>query len=206
MAVSDLAAAPSPPPARFTRAPGWLMQAAMLVTAIGLLDAASAPGCFIFEFLGFALLGIVLAGVWLVRLLLALRRNQRTRWWRRTWWRWAAGPAILVAVLVLLETQIPVRIRFELSRNQLNGVAQAALASKPAQPIVWWSTPIQHAGAFNVALFDVTPDGAVFYRVPGTEFMRSCSGFIYSPHAAPWDPQGSVESLGGPWYIWHTSW
>jgi hypothetical protein len=181
------------------------MQAATLVTAIGLLDAASAPGCFIFEFLGFALLSIVLAGVWLVRLLLALRRNQRAQW-RRIWSRWATGPAILAAVFMLMERQIPVRIRFGLSRNQLNRLSKSSLAAGPMMAPYIGGVPIQKAGAFNVAVVQVTSEGAVYFMVPGTEFSRSCSGFVYSPHATPWDPEGSVEPLDGPWYIWHTSW
>ena len=203
--------APSAGWAMLFRPPGALMHWQSLVVMLGLLAAFSAPGFFVFEALGFTLWLLCLAGVWLVRAGLFVIANRRVgrsyRNWRQTWRQWVVCPFIASITLALMIFQVPVRVRFALSRSDLNRLAQQALPAGPVSLSAWSdeNQPAQRAGAFDVVVVQVTSGGEVDFRVPGTEFFRSFGGFTYCPTGTPFDPEGSFEPLGGPWYIWLTS-
>jgi hypothetical protein len=187
------------------------MHLAAIIAMAGILDACSAPGFFTFEALCFALLWFFLCSVWLLRLVLFIVLNRRRGRLRQSlrlgWRRWAAGPVIALVTVSLIALQVPMRLRFAVSRAALNQLAQQAVAAgtKPLRGD-WGIMQVQGAGAFDVAVMQVTSAGEVDFRVPGTEFFRSYGGFAYSPGGNPSDPEGSFEPLGGPWYVWHTSW
>jgi hypothetical protein len=195
----------SPQLAIWSRPPGWPLHLAIVLAAIGLLDACSAPGFFIFEFAGSLLVWLVLGVIWLARFLFFLIKRP-SRLWTTSWRRWAVGPVLAAIVFALLLFEVPMSVRFALSRNALTRLSQNALAAGPTGNAARWKAPVQTAGLFNVAVAEVTPQGQVFLRVAGTEFMRSFGGYAYSPHGTPSDPEGSFEPLGDSWYVWHTSW
>lgn len=187
------------------------MHLATILAMAGILDAASAPGFFTFETLGFLLFCIILGTAWLVRFgifIFTIRHHGRFhRSFKMEWRPWVAEPLIAAITLSLVFFEVPLRLRFAISRNDLNRLSQQALISGPSPLTPNWSFfRVQKAGAFNVMVVQVTSDGEVDFRVPGTEFFRSYSGFSYRPTGNPSDPEGSFEPLGGPWYVWHTSW
>jgi hypothetical protein len=176
-----------------------------------LLDAGSAPGFFILPALGLVLLSLFLESVWLIRalsfVLIHRRAKQSQQTFKKTWRRWMVCPAIVFLTMVLLSLNVPLRLRFAVSRAALNQTAQQAITAGPNSiSNSWWNDPVQRLGAYSAAVVKIKPTGEVDFYVPGTEFMRSFSGFAYSPNAAPDDPERSFEPLGGGWYNWHTSW
>jgi hypothetical protein len=186
---------------RLTEPPGWLMHLAVAIGMAGMLEAFSAPGFYTESALIFILLWLLLIAIWSIRILTALIARRPIRRWG-----WAIAPIIGLITAGLIAFDIPVQIRFAVSRNDLTRLAQQALAAGPKPFSQVWGSPTQRAGAFDVVVAQVTSDGEVDFVVPGTYFFRSCSGFTYFPNATPFDPEGSFESLGGPWYIWNHTW
>jgi hypothetical protein len=188
------------------------MHLAVVVTMAGLLDAFSVPGFFTFEALDLTLVCLLLCVIWLFRLtafFVIHRRRQLGRSFKTSWRQWAMGPVIAMVTVFLIALQVPMRLRFAISRDALSRLAQQAVAGGPTPLVGDWGimkVPVQRAGAIDVAVMQVTPAGEVDFRVPGTEFFRSYSGFAYCPAGNPFDPEGSFEPLGGPWYVWQTSW
>jgi hypothetical protein len=125
---------------------------------------------------------------------------------KQTCTRWTLAPAAAVITILLLVAEAPLLVRFAASEAALTAIAKSELAKGPMQPANRWTEPVLNARLFSVTVDQVTAQGEVFFRVPGTEFMRSCSGFCYCPKGIPNDPEGSFQKLDGPWYAWHTSW
>jgi hypothetical protein len=206
--------APSDAPAHdggmFSRPPGIPMHLAAILAMAGILDAFSAPGFFFLEALAFVLLWLILIAIWLIRLAIFITINRGRGQLRQSiqagWRRWLAAPIIVVIMFAIVTLQLPLRLRFAVSRNELNRLAHRAIAGGPKPLAANWGIPAVRAKLFDVNIVQVTSDGEVDFRVPGTEFFRSYSGFTYRPAGNPSDPEGSFEPLGGPWYVWHTSW
>jgi hypothetical protein len=190
-------------------APGWPMDLAAVIATIGLIAGCSAPGGYFPYNLLFTLLWLVLGGVWLARVLVWVLLNRTSPpispMKVHNWRRWAVVPFLAILTLLAPVFSFPVRVRFAISRNQLNRLAQQAAASGP-RALNRFTAPTQRAGAYWVSVDAVKPDGEVDFWVTGTEFFRSFGGFVYSPSGEPSDPEGSFEPLGGNWYEWHTSW
>jgi hypothetical protein len=187
------------------------MHLAALAAMIGLLDAFSAPNFYFPEATYFLFLLVLLLFLWLLRVVLfeiANRQFDRSGYWGDTWRPWAVGPASVILTLTLIGLQIPLHVRFAMSRGALTHLAQQAPPNPTAMAKQNWSNePIVRAGAFKVAVEQVWANGEVDFRVPGTEFFRSYGGFAYCPAGPPLDdPDSFFEPLGGPWYIWHRTW
>jgi len=190
------------------RPPGWPMHAVAAIAMLGLIDAVSVPGAFVLNFLAFALLWFALLLIWLTRVGFFLYFNARhdpATTTRRGAWNWYVGPVLAAITLALVMQEVPVRLRFAMSRSALAQLAEQAAKAGP-KDLDWFKSPVRRAGAFKVEIVQVTSTGEVDFRVAGTEFFRSFGGFTYSPAGAPYDPEGSHEPLGGDWYVWHTSW
>jgi hypothetical protein len=202
---------PSKPPvsARIaSRPPGWMMNSIALVAMAGMLDAYSAPGCLAIHAALFILLWVVLGAVWLLRISLFAGVCGRLRLpsWKETWRRWAMGPIIALITLLLVFFDVPLRLRFAASRGGLDRVAHDALAAGPRpRPVGGEDAPIQTVGLYDTTV-EVTSDGEVRIRVPGTAFPHTCGGFVYSPTHAPQDPEDSFEPLSGGWYRGRMGW
>jgi hypothetical protein len=196
---------------RFEQPPGWIVYSVLIVAFLGLADAVSAPGAFVFEAAVFGMLWLVLGVVWLVRLAGFLFINRdREKFGSHgvsIWFRWAVGPALALLAIGMVMDEAPMRLRFAMSRGAMTALARHAAGAGPT-PLrhEWYEAPVQRAGAFDVAIVQVGADGEVDFHVPGTELFRSFGGFTYSPGGAPYDPEGSYEPLGQDWYVWHTSW
>jgi hypothetical protein len=211
--ANDLNAIPSPDPAGFfSQPPGWPVHLASVVTMVGFLDTFSAPGGFIMSGgVDFLLLSLLLCAIWIVRAVIFTIINRTRKRLGRSlkigWRRWITVPLIVLLTFSLIAFDVPVRLRFRVSRNAMTLLAQQAAAKGPL-PMApnWAGSPIHRAGAFNVTIMQVTPAGDVYFRVPGTEFFRSFGGFAYCPSGNPSDSEGSFQSLGGSWYSWNTSW
>jgi hypothetical protein len=165
------------------------------------LDAFSAPGFYTEFGIIAALLWMLLIGIWSLRLIVSLISGHSLRRWQ-----WTIVPIIGVLTLVMLSFEVPMYIRFAISRRDLTRLAQQAIAAGPKTLPARGTGTIKRAGAYDVIAAQVKPVGEVDFIVPGTFFMRSCSGFTYDATGSPSDPEGSFEPLGGSWYVWHTSW
>ncbi len=188
---------------RFLRPPGLPMHSATLGAMLWALVSFSAPGAYTEAALLAALLWLLLVATWLIRLIavlfLARMKSMRHR-------GWLVLPAFGLITFGILCLGLPMRLRFFVSRPALTRLANQAIASGPKSLSSWGSGTVQRAGAYDVIVSQVTPAGEVDFIVTGTFFMRSCSGFTYKATGSPDDPEGSFEPLGGPWYVWHTSW
>jgi hypothetical protein len=183
------------------RPPGRVMHLATLGAMIGLLEAFSAPGCYIKAASIFLLLWLVLIAAWCVRIIAVLIARQPPNRWQ-----WAVTPIIGAVTFALLWLEVPMYLRFAVSRNDLTHLAQRAITAGPRPMPAWGTGTVNRAGAYDVIVGQVSPGGEVDFVVPGTFFFRSCSGFTYCPSGSPSDPEGSFEPLDGPWFVWHTSW
>jgi hypothetical protein len=188
----------------------WLSRLVPFVAMIGILHAFSAPGGYFPESFFFLSLTLLLCAIWPFRIgppIPLARQEYRLRSaWTLPWRRWIAGPVMVCFTLSMLYFQVPLRLRFAMSRDALNRVAQSALADGIMPPTEFGEGPIQRAGAFDVVVVEVTNAGEVDFRVPGTYFMRSFGGFAYDSAGKPDDPEGTFEPLGGKWYEWHHTW
>jgi hypothetical protein len=191
------------PPAPLTKsAPSRLLHLATLVAVIGILDAFSAPGFYTLEGFIFLPFWLLLMVIWCLQLTVSIMAGRPH--YRR---RWAVAPIACLVCLALIVFEVPMRIRFALSQRGLTELMQQVVAAGPTQgPVAWGSGKIQPAGAYDVIVHQVTSSGEVDLIVSGTFLIRSCSGFVYCPSGPPFDPEGSLEPLGGAWYVWHTSW
>ena len=154
------------------------MHLATVVAAIGLLDAFSAPGCYVEEAIIFSLAYLFLIAVSLVRLIAALT----TRRCQRRQWLLAPNIGVITVTLIWLGAR---RICDFQSAKRVNTSAQAEIAVGPRALVPWGTGTIKRAGAYHVMAVQVTPTGEVDFVVPDTFLGRSCSGFTFSPAARP---------------------
>jgi hypothetical protein len=186
--------------------PRWRTFTAVVIAAgIALLWSVSVPG---FGF-GLFLLGVVVLAVtgvlWLLRLIRAWRRGSGWSWW------FAVGPVWVLVVGLLITTDIPLTVRWQVSRPWFEG----QVADLP--PVTFSDNEDWHGrdvpplvGLYRIDSIDQAPAGVIFYEANGAGFDDA--GFAYLPAG----PQPSLETgsfedpqfrhLGGHWYAWTASW
>jgi hypothetical protein len=191
---------PRPPidPAKVYRPGVWFYLVAGLVVLVGLYSA-SLPG----ESggAGFVwLAGMVLAFVWFVGFIIAAN-DTRLQIPGRTWARWAGIPALGVLFVGLASTNVPVALRFDLSRSQLDQAAASARSGNAPGPGWIGLVPVDAVQAY--------PDGVVVVEV------SAAGGCGFANFSGPWptsldpwsptfnDGEGQpIDHLSGDWYTW----
>lgn len=176
----------------------------LCVAGVGLwtLEAVSRFAPSQFELMLISVAALVLALGWLVWLGLAITRR-----------RWARGllvaPLAAALVVGLAATNLPFRLRWELSRGAFEAQVQQ-LPPEPGDGDDWVviSEP-GHLGLFGVSSVQRAPGGVVFEEPLGG---FDDTGVAWLPHGP--DPRmenGSFERptywhIEGPWWGWAASW
>jgi hypothetical protein len=149
--------------------------------------------------------GIILLGVlWLYRLVRWLRAGQRTGVVR-----WAIAPAMVVTTVALIVTHVPLRARFELSRDEFERITEGL---EPRGSFDEWQ-PLDvpdEIGTYEIDFAFQVGSNLILYESHGWYFDDA--GFAYLPDGV--DPRlanGSFEapryiSLGDDWYAWRAGW
>jgi hypothetical protein len=177
----------------------WFYLVSVLVVAAGLF-AASLPGSS--QGPGFVwLAGFLLAFVWFVAFIITAN-DTRLRIPGRSWARWAGIPALGVLFVAIVSTNIPVGVRFDLSRSSLDQAAASARAGDA--PGAGWIglIPVDGVHAYR--------DGVVTVEVSGG------NGCGYANFSGTWpnnfdqwsgvwtdEGEGYPEvHLSGDWWTW----
>jgi hypothetical protein len=168
----------------------WLVfYVATLIEAAGLLVAFSG------HHFGLGLLffgaGLVLAAVWaLAFLCTAVARQLHAATLRR----WLGIPAIGILCFALGAADVPLRVRFELSRSELQRAANSVPAGGSHYP------GGRQIGLFGIRYVHQLSYGVLFYMDSAGFFYTSC-GLAYAANGRPQDRELTLETdLGGGWW------
>jgi hypothetical protein len=153
----------------------------------------------------FSLTGILLLGaLWLYRFVRWLRSRQRTGVAR-----WAIAPAMVVVTVGLIVTHVPLRVRFELGRDEFDRITEGL---EPRGSFDEWE-PLDvpdEVGTYEIDFAFQVGANVILYESHGWYFNDA--GFAYLPDGV--DPRLASDSfeapryisLGGGWYAWRASW
>jgi hypothetical protein len=190
---------PTPGPRLSTRGsspPRWWFHSFLAVAALALLWSQSVPGDDFFWLIIGLGMWVVMGIVWLI---LCLVGGGRPRWWL------FVAPAMAASVIALVLVDIPIKVRFELSRADFD----TAVAALPRDTRTG-------SGAGSVGSYDITHwskvRGGVILHDSNSSGVTNDAGFAYLPEGPTPDLEnGNFESpqftaLGGGWYAWTASW
>lgn len=179
--------------------PRWWFHSLLALPALALLWSQSVPGddllWLLLGFLGCVVMGII----WLTRLTLCLEGGGRPRSWL------LVAPAMGVAVIALGITDAPLRLRFELSRSDLN----AAVAALPQDART--GGDVGEVGSYEITYWWRARDGVILNEAHGSGITND-AGFAYLPDgptpglANPIFESPQFTALGDGWYAWTASW
>ncbi len=184
--------------------PGVVWLVALAAALATMLWAVTYPGFASVPML-IALLGmLVLGSIWLVRLIgWVIDRD------RRDAWRWCAAPLMVVLTGVLVVTDVPLRVRFELARDDFDRVVEDLPARGSFDAWAPLSVP-DSVGGYEIVRAYQVGEMVILYEGEGLAFHDA--GFAYLP-SGPDDRLGNgsfeaprFQSLGGRWYAWRASW
>jgi hypothetical protein len=183
------------------RPPSLVLQLASGSIVAGLLYEASAPvGGFspVFD-LGFRILFLLII-VWLVRVLIALLL---ARYYaipitgsRAAGRRWTTMPVVILLCAFLIDSGVPLHIRFWISRPAMDRLAQEIM-QLPLGGSKW---PNQNVGLYRTYRIDRLEGGMRFLV---TYKFSGCGGFAYLTDQAPASVRTEYEHYSGPWYLWY---
>jgi hypothetical protein len=109
---------------------------------------------------------------------------------------WLAVPALAICTFVVSTTELPLRVRLELSRGTLEEVARDVAAGRREPP------EDGRLGLYTVYMAHRTQGNGFAFLIEDTGFIDPC-GFAYSEGGEP-VPEGAdvVWHVTGPWYGW----
>ena len=191
---------PEPVQARWTaeRALGWILCILVLLAVASTLAVASLPGSMFFVLAPLALLWIACAGIWIALVVLDVRR-------RRPSAVTLVVPWVVVATAVLSLTDIPLQVRFDLTRSAFDD----AVATMPAGEDFIYDRRL--VGTYMIRSMERVDGGVIMAEEIGDSLIND-AGFAYLPAGPTPDLEnGSFESpqwhdLGGGWWSWTASW
>lgn len=186
--------------------PGRWMHTATAVSVLTFLWGNRMPG----GDLPFALtgltLGVFLTATWMVRscasaiLLLMGRQACWSNW--RTWCAWLATPVGLTIAILGVNSNLPFRMAFAVSRPALEREATKALHDGHGHDLTW-------VGAFPITDAMLPDDElVVIFGFDKKEFLWGHRGLVYCPSGASpttsWRRIGSsARPIAPHWYVWH---
>ncbi|MCK6445598.1 MAG: hypothetical protein L6Q99_04335 [Planctomycetes bacterium] len=182
--------------------------AALGFVALVAVHSLSVPGWdpLLLGFVAPALL--VMLAIWFVVVLLGLVQARLDGRWRDTWReqrvRWCVPPVLVVGLVVVAWFGVPLRVRFELSRSELDALAEHARHERAlvdAELEAWQPGEVHFVGTYPVTRIE-TFDGGVRFLVARAGFVDAF-GFAYSERGVPPNLSGDeYERLAGEWYVW----
>jgi hypothetical protein len=191
----------------------------LAVPTLALLWSLSYPG---FDFwIGVPSILLLLAAAfgWVVAVVVTLVRRRRARACdaplpSRRWM--AAAPLGLVAVLVVVATHLPLRVRFEMGRSAFDRVAERLAhpdAGPPTSDEDDWKTLDRHGrvGSYDITQTERVRSALILYEANG-DFLVDDAGFAYLPDgpdpdlSTGWFESPTFVHLSGDWYAFTASW
>jgi len=187
-----------PQPGRFERPPGaWFHGIAgllALASSVGLFEGADGPELFAWLAMGAVWFGRF--GTWLSILTTALARaaDERARLDPRATagaLRWLGAPALVALTFAAREHDVPLRVRFFLSRGALEELAADEAPQGP------WP---RRAGRFTVTQRRVSAGSVQLFVSDGS----SCTGFTRTDRGEPLvgEPDTRALPIAAGWYAW----
>jgi len=157
------------------------------------LYAASGPSPYFFAELLAVGAWVIAIGWWGIGVItmLALRARRRRV---RVGWGLVAAPVLLIATVLLVAADLPLRTAFLIARPAMEQIAQAQLKSPDGTELT------TDVNVYGTCRFSHDGD-AVTIEVEGAGFM-DLWGFVYCPVGSP-HTAGRATSIGGPWYRWY---
>lgn len=168
---------------------------ALATVALGLY-AVSVPGLDFFLAIAVIYAGVAIGLTWVLCFSITAFRA-RLHITPTGWMRWLGIPILGTLFVVLVAMDVPLRVRFELSRPALEQAEARVEAGETIQP--GW------IGLYPIERIDRLPNGARFL-VSGSGFLDPC-GFAYNRGERP--PvlgEDSYYELVGGWWVWRESW
>jgi len=144
--------------------------------------------------------------VWLVRLVIALRRQHyAVTVIKNNLSYWLFEPVIVVLPLVLALLGVFSSARFLMSEQALSNYAEHVRAGKVDLAIEFNHLP-RRVGLYSVTFTDLLPDGTV-RMLTSSHGLLDRAGFANSPHSPP-PRQGedSYKHIHQQWWYWYESW
>lgn len=179
----------------FARPPGWVFHIALFLAVAVTLWWSSYPGFpDVFFFVLFGYLWITVGGPWLARFVVYLGNKRGIERGSRI--RWAIAPVLVITTVALMFFQVPLRLRFDAARSDLEGFAAEV---QPSNDVDVGAR--EHVGTFVVLRWsiDKLPNGGVRFLVDS----GGLGGFAYSPSGRPrQNAEDRYYHLEGPWYVW----
>jgi hypothetical protein len=137
---------------------------------------------------------ISLTIVWVITLGRRIAHRHDARHVARPFWTVVVLPGFLAMLVVLAATDIPIRARFQLSRDEMTGAANAVLqAAATTPPSRIGSLPIQSIETNGVTVSFLTSGFGSSNRW----------GFLYAPHGLAGTGGLTLDDIGDNWYIFH---
>jgi len=185
---------------------GWTV--ALGLSLIAFLWACSFPGVHFWAYLFGPLLFLAFAGSWLIGIIASAVSSYRRRARPERSWaaRWLFAPILVTATVLLVATDAPFRLRFELGRSALdNWVRNEATHQANDNGYI----PGQRIGTFDIDFATQTGDRLFLHDWEGGFFDDA--GLAYLPDGIDLattrlfeDP--TFEHIDGPWYTFTASW
>jgi hypothetical protein len=179
----------------------WFFHGVIAILGALLLWSHSVPGVIILLEAGVGLALLVMVVIWACWVVVAVIRRRR---WRR---EFALAPAIGILIVALLAADVPLQVRWALSRGSFARTVSSLSSGPGADSYVDAPTRI---GTYRITSVESVPGGFLFYEANGLLFDDA--GFAYLPNGPSADLENTnFESpnfthLGGPWYSWTASW
>jgi hypothetical protein len=176
------------------RRPSWEAPAQLIIAVIAApvllmaIFASSIPGIeFGLALIASSLFFFVVAPAWALSFALAAWKGRGFR--DRALIRWLSVPMASLLCLVLVATNIPLKLRFEASRSAFDAAVRDGYSTDGGQIGLYWIDRVSEAG-----------DGVPFFVTRGGGFMEEC-GLAHSPGRNPATHQfDSARDLGGGWW------
>lgn len=185
---------------KVTTPPGKpLLASTIIAAAMGVIALSAPTGGNLMFFLAAAAFAICTIIWWSFRILLAIGYVVAKRAPKSgltiSWRRWVILPLVFGLVLVLAATQVLVRVRFELSRHQLEAAARRSAGE--SDQIVY-----DHMiGLYHIGRGRLLADGSVELTLPTYGFF-SATSFLYAPGNKPrMYPGDQVIEITKGWYV-----
>jgi hypothetical protein len=186
----------------FDHPPGWILHVLLGLALLVYLAASSAPGSLFRASVGATLVVLVLVLTWVARVAGYLVARRAGRAEGSPWWL-AVAPLLIVVTLLLVATDVPLRLRFAQAKGDFEDrVEQIDAGETEGERAVDLGGSY---GTYDISRVGQTADGnaIVFFTSKGGLFQDV--GFAYIPDDPDeadlelvGDPQ--LTSLGGDWY------
>jgi hypothetical protein len=138
---------------------------------------------------------VALIAIWTVGLVRKIGNKRSGRADGRPFWVFLVVPGFLTLVVLFAATDLPIRARFVLSRDELTDAATAVLEARSAP---------DNSRIGSIPIESVETNGVAVWFVTSGFGQSERWGFVYAPHGGlPAPMSGSLTAIDDGWYIFH---